>query len=107
MGLFNYFSDLKSNYNEKKVAQAEALGHCPDCNGKGFQIPVVNEYFYPESYDCPSCNGTGHYSTWSENKQSICIKSQKLATSQLLRTLGFSFILALLKAIFVKFVVKI
>ena len=70
MGLFNYFSDLKSNYNEKKVAQAEALGHCPDCNGKGFQIPVVNEYFYPDSYDCPSCNGTGHYSTWSENKQS-------------------------------------
>jgi DnaJ-class molecular chaperone len=70
MGLFNYFSDLKSNYNEKKVAQAEALGHCPDCNGKGFQIPVVNEYFYPDSYDCPSCNGTGHYSNWSENKQS-------------------------------------
>jgi DnaJ-class molecular chaperone len=70
MGLFNYFSDLKSNFNEKKIAQAEALGHCPECNGKGFQIPVVNEYFYPDSFDCPSCNGTGHYSNWSENKQS-------------------------------------
>ena len=91
MGLFNYFSDLKSNYNEKKVAQAEALGHCPDCNGKGFQIPVVNEYFYPDSYDCPSCNGTGHYSTWSENKQSYSNEKIALRSSILLQSVGSRF----------------
>ena len=50
--------------NEKRIAQAEALGHCPECNGKGFQIPIVNEYFYPESYECPSCNGTGAFPEW-------------------------------------------
>ncbi|WP_338449250.1 methionine aminopeptidase [Niallia oryzisoli] len=69
MGLFSYLSDWKSSLYEKKVAEAQSLGHCPDCNGKGFQIPIVNEYSYPESYDCPGCNGTGSFSNWSQNSQ--------------------------------------
>lgn len=69
MGLFSYLSDWKTNLYEKKVAQAESLGHCPDCNGKGFHIPIVNEYSYPESYDCPGCNGAGTYIGWNENNQ--------------------------------------
>lgn len=69
MGLFSYFSGLKSSLYEKKIAQAESMGNCPDCNGKGFQIPMINEYFYHDSLDCPSCNGTGSFSKWSENNQ--------------------------------------
>lgn len=69
MGFFQSLSNWKSSLNEKKIAQAQSLGNCPDCNGKGFQIPVINEYFYPESLDCPSCNGSGSFSQWSENQQ--------------------------------------
>ena len=69
MGLFSYLSDWKANLYEKKVAQAENLGHCPDCNGKGFHIPIVNEYSYPESYDCPGCSGKGTFTGWNENNQ--------------------------------------
>jgi DnaJ-class molecular chaperone len=69
MGLFSYLSDWKANLYEKKVAQAEALGNCPDCNGKGFHIPVINEYSFPDSYDCPGCEGSGTFNKWQENKQ--------------------------------------
>lgn len=70
MGLFSYISDWKSNLYEKKVAQAEILGNCPDCNGKGFHIPVVTEYSFPDSYDCPGCNGQGTFTSWQENNGS-------------------------------------
>lgn len=70
LGLFNYLSDWKSNLYEKKIAQAESLGQCPECRGKGFQMPLANEYFYADTYDCPGCNGTGTFSSWSENKLS-------------------------------------
>jgi DnaJ-class molecular chaperone len=69
MGLFSYLSDWKTNLYEKRMAQAENLGHCPDCNGRGFQIPIVNEYSYSESYECLGCNGKGTFSEWSMNNQ--------------------------------------
>ena len=60
MGLFNYLSDWKTNLYEKKIAQAESLGQCPDCHGKGFQIPFANEYYYPDTLECLGCNGKGN-----------------------------------------------
>jgi len=69
MGLFNYLSDWTTNLNEKRIAQAETLGHCPECKGRGFQIPIVNEYTYFESYECPGCNGKGSFSEWNMNNQ--------------------------------------
>ena len=69
MGLFNYLSDWRTNLNEKRIAQAETLGHCPECKGRGFQIPTVNEYTYFESYECPGCNGKGSFSEWNMNSQ--------------------------------------
>ncbi|WP_071393716.1 hypothetical protein [Bacillus tuaregi] len=70
MGLFSYLSDWKASLYEKRISEAQSLGHCPDCNGKGFQIPIVNEYCYPESYECHGCNGTGSFSHWNANSQS-------------------------------------
>ncbi len=69
MGLFSYLSDLKTNLYDKRIAQAESLGHCPDCNGKGFQIPIVNEYTYYDFFECPSCNGKGSFSDWNITNQ--------------------------------------
>jgi len=69
MGLFSYLSDWKASLYEKKIAEAQSLGHCPDCNGKGFMIPIVNEYSYPESFDCPGCLGTGSFTDWSTNSR--------------------------------------
>lgn len=69
MGLFHYLSDWKNNLYEKKIAQAENLGCCPECSGKGFQIPFVNEFSMPEIYECIECNGTGTFAGWHKNNR--------------------------------------
>jgi DnaJ-class molecular chaperone len=69
MGLFHYLSEWKSNLSEKRMAEAHSLGHCPECNGKGFQMPFATEYYMPEVYDCLDCNGTGTFAGWNENRQ--------------------------------------
>jgi hypothetical protein len=69
MGLFHYLSDWKSNLYEKRISEAEGLGHCPECNGKGFHMPLATEYYMPEVYDCLDCNGTGSFSNWSTNQK--------------------------------------
>jgi DnaJ-class molecular chaperone len=66
MGLFHYLSDWKNNLYEKRVAQAESMGNCPECNGKGFQMPILNEYYFSDVFDCSGCNGTGTYTQWYE-----------------------------------------
>jgi DnaJ-class molecular chaperone len=69
MGLFNFFSEWQSTQYEKKIANAEAKGHCPDCNGKGFLIPGYSEFFYAGSYDCTGCNGSGAFTDWAMMNQ--------------------------------------
>ena len=31
---------------KKELPRPRSLGHCPECNGKGFHIPIVNEYIF-------------------------------------------------------------
>ena len=69
LGLFNFLSDWKTNLYEKRIAEAESLGHCPDCRGKGFQMPLANEYYLADTYDCPGCNGNGTFASWNENQK--------------------------------------
>jgi len=69
MGLLSTVSNWVAARYEKNKAEMEALGLCPDCNGKGFNSFNIYEYYYTNPLDCPSCNGTGSYTDWLETNQ--------------------------------------
>lgn len=63
MGLMNALSQWRNNREEKRINQAESLGICPECRGRGFYT-FADEYYYTNVYDCVSCNGSGLFEEW-------------------------------------------
>ncbi|MRG85673.1 methionine aminopeptidase [Salinibacillus xinjiangensis] len=68
MGLINAFSDWRENRKEKKRADMEAKGFCPDCGGRGFNVVAHSEAYYIPPMDCFGCDGSGLYSDWERNQ---------------------------------------
>lgn len=71
LGIFNQVTSWMAAQNERRKAEMEAKGICPDCYGKGYNIYALNEFTYSNLYDCPGCNGSGQYSDWFDNNQSL------------------------------------
>jgi DnaJ-class molecular chaperone len=67
MGLFNSFKGWREGRREKRRANMESLGLCPDCGGRGFQHVAHSEAYYMDPLNCPGCDGSGVYSDWEEN----------------------------------------
>lgn len=68
MDIFNQISQWLKTRDERKTAQMEAKGLCPECNYETGLYPLINEFC---SYECTSCGGTGLLPiTPSANKES-------------------------------------
>ncbi len=69
LGLFNQVNSWMKARNERRLADMEAKGICPDCYGKGYNTYALNEFTYSNLYDCPGCSGSGLYTDWAQNNQ--------------------------------------
>lgn len=69
MGLLNRFSQWQNDRYQKRVAEMQSKGLCPDCRGSGLSMLALNEFLHTNFYDCPGCNGSGLYSDWEETNQ--------------------------------------
>ncbi|SER96389.1 hypothetical protein [Salipaludibacillus aurantiacus] len=67
MGLFQAISNWNANRQEKLLNQMKEQGMCPDCHGKGFNIPVSEFYISPDYFECEGCDGSGSYNDWYNN----------------------------------------
>ncbi|WP_280769191.1 methionine aminopeptidase [Salipaludibacillus daqingensis] len=66
MRLFQAIAQWQEERQEKHLQNMKEQGLCPDCQGKGFNIPVSEFYISPSHYNCPGCNGSGSYQDWSQ-----------------------------------------
>lgn len=71
MGWFQAISDWRAERHEKYKAEMQAMGKCPDCNGRGFPITYSAVYpalgsVYSGPADCHGCHGSGSYADWVE-----------------------------------------
>ncbi|WP_047153468.1 hypothetical protein [Aneurinibacillus tyrosinisolvens] len=69
MGFFNAISNWKAAKYEKKIAEMQSQGICPDCYGRGFNPLLLHEFLYTNLYDCPGCNGSGLFADWAQATQ--------------------------------------
>jgi len=68
VGLFQAITQWQEQRQERQIQSMQEKGLCPDCNGKGFNIPISEFYITPSYYDCPGCNGSGNYTDWTQNR---------------------------------------
>ncbi|MFC7391716.1 methionine aminopeptidase [Scopulibacillus cellulosilyticus] len=66
MSLFNAISNWRSEKYKKHVSKMQALGKCPDCNGKGYM--TIFDYEYAAPFNCQGCDGSGLYSDWEQSR---------------------------------------
>lgn len=67
MGLFSKLVQWREDRYEKRVADMQVKGLCPDCRGSGLSTLALNEFLHTNFYDCPGCNGTGLFSEWEDS----------------------------------------
>ncbi|WP_416151191.1 methionine aminopeptidase [Salipaludibacillus sp. HK11] len=61
MGLFQAVSDWNTARQEKRLDLMKEKDLCPECHGRGFNIPISEFYLSSDYYECPGCSGSGRY----------------------------------------------